>query len=47
MSKKATLRAAEELGRKTYGFEIDRSFYKLAKEKMLEKTDDGQICLVM
>lgn len=30
-----TLRAAAELGRNAYGFEIKKDFYKLAKEKML------------
>lgn len=37
-----TLRAAAELGRNAYGFEIDRNFYSAAKEKMLadiQKTD--------
>lgn len=32
----ATLRAAYELKRNSYGFEIDRNFYKLATEKMIE-----------
>lgn len=31
----STLRAAYELGRNCYGFEIDRKFYTLAKEKMI------------
>lgn len=31
----STLRAAYELGRNTYGFEIDRNFYINAKRKML------------
>jgi len=31
----STLRAAAELGRNSYGFEIKKDFYKLAKEKML------------
>ena len=31
----ATLRACAELGRTCYGFEVDRDFYKAAKEKML------------
>ncbi len=31
----ATLRAAYELGRNAYGFEIDRNFYKAAQEEML------------
>ncbi len=30
-----TLRAARELGRNAFGFEIDRTFYKRAKEEML------------
>lgn len=30
-----TLRAARELGRSTFGFEIDRNFYKRATEEML------------
>lgn len=32
----STLRAAFELNRNSYGFEIDRNFYKLAQEKMIE-----------
>lgn len=32
----STLRAAAELGRNAFGFEIERSFYKLATEKMLK-----------
>lgn len=31
-----TLRAARELGRSSYGFEIDRNFYQKAKEEMLQ-----------
>lgn len=31
-----TLRAAFELGRKSYGFEIDRNFYKAAQEEMIK-----------
>lgn len=31
----STLRAAVEIGRKAYGFEIDRNFYKKAKDEML------------
>ena len=31
----STLRAAAELGRSAYGFEIDRNFYTRAKEEML------------
>lgn len=30
-----TLKAAAELGRNAYGFEIKKDFYKAAKEKML------------
>lgn len=32
----STLRAARELGRSSYGFEISRDIYKLAQEKMLK-----------
>ena len=36
-----TLRAAAELGRNSYGFEISRDFYKKAKEEMLNyKTEE-------
>ena len=31
----STLRAAYELGRPSYGFEVDKKFFKDAKEKML------------
>lgn len=31
----STLRAAFELGRNAYGFEVDKGFYKKAKERML------------
>lgn len=31
----ATLRAAYEMGRNSYGFEVDKVFYKRAKEEML------------
>ncbi len=42
----ATLRAAHELNRNTYGFEIDKKFYKRAKEEMLcfEPEEDKQKC---
>ena len=30
-----TLRAAYEIGRSAYGFEIDRNFYQRAKDEML------------
>jgi len=36
----ATLRAAAELGRSSYGFEIDRNFYKTAKEQMLSGVEE-------
>jgi len=35
----ATLRACAELGRTCYGFEVDRDFYKAAKEQMLVLPD--------
>ena len=35
----ATLRAARDLNRNSYGFEIDRNYYKRAKEEMLAETD--------
>ena len=31
----STLRAAFEMGRNSYGFEVDKGFYKAAQEKML------------
>lgn len=31
----STLRACAEINRNCYGFEVDKKFYKLAKEKML------------
>ena len=37
-----TLRAALELGRSSYGFEIKKNFYKDANEKMLVLETDGQ-----
>ena len=32
----ATLRAAYELGRNSYGFEVDKNFYRTAQEKMIK-----------
>ena len=32
----STLRAAYELGRSAYGFEIDRNFYTRARDEMLK-----------
>lgn len=40
----STLRAAAELNRKAYGFEVDRSFYEKAKKEMLN-FEDNQIRL--
>ena len=34
-----TLRACMELNRNSYGFEIDKNFYREAKEKMINKAD--------
>ena len=39
----ATLRAAYELGRSSFGFEIDRNFYNRAKNEMLVFEEDPQI----
>lgn len=38
-----TLRACAELNRTCYGFEVDKAFYKQAKEKMIKIPDDGEI----
>ena len=35
----STLRAAHEIGRNSYGFEVDKKFYNLAKENMLKDLD--------
>lgn len=40
----ATLRAAMELGRNSYGFEISKDFYKRATEEMLNYSD-GQMSI--
>jgi site-specific DNA-methyltransferase (adenine-specific) len=40
-----TLRAARELGRNSYGFEIDRNFYARAKNEMLRFDDVVQMNL--
>ena len=42
----ATLRAAYELGRRSYGFEISTEHYHLAKEKMLGNLDELQIKMI-
>lgn len=39
----STLRAAYELGRNSYGFEIDRDMYKKAKEQMLSCMDEAPL----
>lgn len=39
----STLRAAYECGRDSYGFEVDRKFYTLAKEKMLKFPEEEQL----
>lgn len=38
-----TLRAAAELRRNSYGFEIDRNFYRRAKEEMLSDDIFNQV----
>ena len=39
-----TLRAAQELGRSSYGFEVSKAFYRDAVEKMLTPNrDENQI----
>ena len=43
----STLRAAHELGRSAYGFEIDRNFYNRAKEEMLSFDQTEQISIEM
>ena len=39
----STLRAAVEMGRNAFGFEIDRNFYQRAKDEMLVFEEDGQM----
>ena len=41
----STLRAAHELGRSAYGFEIDRNFYNRAKEEMLSFDQTMQLSI--
>ena len=41
----STLRAAMELGRSAYGFEIDRNFYNRAKNEMLVFEKDSQMSI--
>lgn len=40
-----TLRAAAELGRNGYGFEVSKEFYRRAKEEMLVLPEDNQMKL--
>lgn len=42
----STLRAAAEMRRNSYGFEIDRNFYREAKEKMLDESVFQQVNLM-
>ena len=41
----STLRAAAELGRSAFGFEIDRTFYNRAKNEMLVFEKDNQLSI--
>ena len=41
----STLRAAHELGRSAFGFEIDRVFYNRAKDEMLNFNSDEQMSI--
>lgn len=41
----STLRAAAEMGRSAFGFEIDRNFYHKAKEEMLNFEKDNQMSI--
>lgn len=41
----STLRAAREIGRSSFGFEIDRVFYTRAKEEMLVLPKENQISI--
>ena len=41
----STLRAAAELGRNVYGFEIDKVFYERAKNEMLVFKQDKQLTM--
>ena len=40
-----TLRAAFELGRNSYGFEVDKNFHKAAKEQMIEPCKKTEVNL--
>ena len=39
----STLRAARNLGRNAFGFEIDRNFYQRAKDEMLAVNEETQM----
>ena len=41
----STLRAARNLGRSAFGFEIDRNFYNRAKNEMLAVEDEVQMSI--
>lgn len=41
----STLRAARNIGRSAYGFEIDRTFYQRAKEEMLAEPKEKQMSI--
>ena len=41
----STLRAAMELGRSAYGFEIDRNFFERAKNEMLVFSTEIQMSI--
>ena len=41
----SALRAAAELGRSAFGFEIDRNFYQKAKDEMLKFEEEKQMCI--
>ena len=41
----STLRAAHELGRNAYGFEIDRTFFTRARDEMLKFEPDNQMSI--
>lgn len=41
----STLRAAYNLGRSAFGFEIDRNFYQRAKDEMLKFEEEKQMCI--
>ena len=41
----STLRAARNLGRSAFGFEIDRNFYTMAKNEMLKVEKESQMSI--